>query len=99
MKSKYVPDILEGTTQYSVFRFFSIVLLIVICFIQMYNISEVRQNRKTGYHNRAVACASLKGLLANHESREMQLDPFMLDVFHEECEGDPVKELYSNAAR
>lgn len=89
-------NIKEGTDQYSLFRIFSIIMLFVIAFSMLWDIHEIRINRATGYHNRAVSCASVKGTI-NELAFQHTNDPYLDRVFKAECTNNQVSELYNNA--
>ena len=59
MIPKFVPDIQENSLQYSIFRFFTVVMLFLMMFALIWNVRETRINRDLGYKNRAVNCATL----------------------------------------
>lgn len=92
------PVISEGTDSYSLFRFFTVVMLFVICIVLVINVNETHVNRNRGYQNRSVACAVLKSQLIDKDVGST--DAFIVQVYHEQCETDPaIIERYPNAVR
>lgn len=88
----------EGTDSYSLFRFFTVVMLFVICAVLIAGISETRTNRQKGYNNRAVSCAILKSQLIDQDPGST--DSFIVQAYRDQCENDSaINERYPNAAR
>lgn len=94
---KFEPNIPEGSLQYSIFRFFTVVMLLLMMFALIWNVKETRINRDNGYKNRSVVCAILKSQVMDNDQGSN--DSFIIEAYQNECETGKVKELYPNAAR